>query len=231
MSELKLSKRLEAIAKLVPLNGGVADVGTDHGYIPVWLSQNGHSGNIYATDINEGPIDHAKQTAREYDLEDRIHFFLCDGLEALNGNDVSTVITAGMGGENIADILQRASWTKDNNCLLILQPMSKSSYLRSWLYNNGYKVLKEQLVDDGTLYEVITACTGEDTPYSPAELLIGHNELISSDPSYRSRINLLIERAKKTESGLSSSSKAEDTERLHEIKILLTSFEELQRNV
>lgn len=227
MSEIKLSKRLEAIARLVPLSGGVADIGTDHGYIPVWLSQNGHGGDLYATDINEGPIEHAKQTAEEFGLKNKINFFLCDGLEALNGSEVNTIIIAGMGGENIVDILLNAPWTRDKNCLLILQPMSKSAHLRSWLYDNGYKVLKEQLVDDGILYEVITACAGKDTPYSPAELVIGHKQLISFDPNYQYRLNLLIERAKKAESGLSSSSKPEDIERLHEIKMLLASLSEM----
>ncbi|NCC68024.1 MAG: SAM-dependent methyltransferase, partial [Clostridia bacterium] len=149
MAAIKLSERLLSIAKLIPSCGGVADVGTDHGYIPVWLAQNGHSGGLFATDINKGPLEHAKQTAAEYGQAGKISFFLCDGLKALSGREISTVIIAGMGGENIAEIISAAPWMKENHSLLILQPMSKSAFLRQWLFNNGYSVLSEQLVDDG----------------------------------------------------------------------------------
>ena len=227
MTQIKLSKRLEAIAALVPPYGGVVDVGTDHGYIPVYLAQSCHSGSLYATDINQGPIEHARQTAKDFDVEDKISFYLCNGLEAIHSSEISTIIIAGMGGENIVDILARAPWTKQNNCLLILQPMSKSSILRSWLFDNGFKVLSEQLVDDGTIYEILTASAGKDMPYSPAERLIGHGHLISADPLLNKRLSLLIDKAKKTESGLSSSSKSEDIAKLNEIKALILSLQNL----
>ena len=137
MASIKLSARLMAIAQLVPPLGGVADVGTDHGYIPVWLAQNGHDGKLFATDIKKAPLAHAKQTASEYEQADKIAFHLCDGLAALNGAEIGTVIIAGMGGENIAEILAAAPWAKENKALLILQPMSKSAHLRKWLFDNG----------------------------------------------------------------------------------------------
>lgn len=227
MSGLKLSLRLNAIAKLVPLFGGVADVGTDHGYIPVWLAQNGHQGKLFATDISKAPLEHAKRTAAEYGLEGQIGFFLCNGLEALSGSDVDTVIICGMGGETIAEILSAALWTRENGHLLILQPMSKSSFLRSWLFENSYKVLSEKLVEDGMVYEILTATAGKDVPYSPAELLIGHRQLISSDPLYSDRLYFLTEKADRAKTGLAASSRAVDTERLKEINELIASLSEL----
>ena len=227
MSGLKLSLRLNAIAKLVPLFGSVADVGTDHGYIPVWLAQNGHTGTLFATDISKDPLEHAKRTAAEYGLVGQIRFFLCNGLEALNGNDIDTVIICGMGGETIAEILSAALWTKESGHLLILQPMSKSSYLRSWLFDNGYKVLSEALVEDGLVYEILTVAAGKDVPYSPAELLIGHRQLIFSDPLYSDRLSFLTERASRAKAGLTASSRAEDGERLKEINELIASLSEL----
>lgn len=209
MASIKLSDRLLAIAQLIPPSGGVADVGTDHGYIPVWLVQNGHNGKLFATDINIAPLEHAKQTATEYGLDDKIEFQLCDGLAALNGTDLSTVIIAGMGGESIAEILSGAPWVKEQNTLLILQPMSKSSLLRKWLFENGFRVLSEQLVDDGKVYEILTAQAGEDEPYSPAELQTGHKRLISSDPLFAKQLTLLVKKFERAVFGLSSSVKPE----------------------
>ena len=231
MAQIKLSDRLLAIARLVPALGGVADVGTDHGYIPVWLAQNGHSGKIFATDINEAPLRHAEMTAAEFGLENAISFALCDGLAALSGSEISTVIIAGMGGENIADILSAAPWTKTLRPRLILQPMSKSPLLRKWLFDNGYRVLSEQLIRDGLVYEILTAEGGEDEPYSPAELLIGHKELIRSDPLFESRLETLIEKTERAISGLRASTRAEDAERLALAKTALSSLFELKNSV
>lgn len=231
MAQIKLSDRLLAIARLVPPLGGVADVGTDHGYIPVWLAQNGHSGKIYASDINEAPLEHAKLTAVEYGQADRISFALCDGLAALDGTDISTVIIAGMGGENIADILSAAPWTKTLRTRLILQPMTKSALLRSWLFDNGYRVLSEQLVQDGLVYEILTAEAGEDESYSPAELLTGHSKLISNDPLFEGRLDSLIEKTERAVSGLASSSRAEDSERLTQASTALSSLFELKKSI
>lgn len=228
MLRIKLSPRLHTIAELVPHFGGVADVGTDHGYIPVYLAQNDHEGALFATDLKIDPLEHAKRTAAENGLDGKIGFFLCNGLEALDGAEISTVIIAGMGGENIAGILAAAPWTKENGRLMILQPMSKASFLRSWLFDNGFKVLSEQLVSDGAVYEILTACSGADEPYSPAELLIGHKKLISSDPLFSERLNFLTEKINRAKSGLSSSPKPEDRARLNEINELLASLAELQ---
>lgn len=230
LSSLKLSVRLETLAKLVPKDGSVADVGTDHGYIPVWLAQNGHRGALYATDIKKAPLEHARRTAEEYGQAQAIEFYLCNGLSALCESAVETVIIAGMGGENIAEILAAAPWVRESGCLLILQPMSKSAHLRSWLFENGYTVLSEQLADDGGIYEVLTARAGKDLPYSPAELLIGHRQLICGSPLYERRLDQLIGKTKRAASGLSASQKAGDAKRLNKLKETLLSLQELKNS-
>ena len=205
MTKIHLSKRLRAIASLVPPEGGLVDVGTDHGYIPVRLLQNGFAGAIFATDINSGPLERARLSAAENGLADRISFHLCDGLAAVDSEKVSTVIIAGMGGENIAAILSAAPWTRQKH--LILQPMSKSERLRLWLFENDYVVLAEQLVEDGALYELITATGGRDYPYSRAELLTGHFGLIKNDPLFPKRLTFLINRVSRALRGLQSAGK------------------------
>jgi tRNA (adenine22-N1)-methyltransferase len=133
-----------------------------------------------------------------------------------------------MGGENIADIIFAAPWVKEKGCLLVLQPMSKSAYLRSWLLDSGFMVLSEQLVEDGNIYEILTVRAGKDEPYSPAELLIGHARLISSSPLFGRRLDDLISKTKRAVTGLAASTRAEDTERLAQAQEVLNSLQELK---
>lgn len=223
MRQIRLSKRLSAIAAHIP-PGGVADVGTDHGYIPVGLALSAYDGRIAASDIKPGPLDAARQTAIRYGVCDKIDFCLCDGLSGISPDGISAVVIAGMGGESIADILTAAPWTADGGRTIIMQPMTKSDILRAWLLKNGYRVLTEELCENGPLYEIITATGGDDLPCSPAEMLIGRISLISSDPHYRQRLSELTEKSKKAIIGLEASSRAEDKERLKMEKAILSEL-------
>jgi len=156
---IKLSLRLQAIADMVDFGVSVIDVGTDHGYIPVYLTQKRHVRNVTASDINEGPLDRARLSAAEYGVLDRITFVLRDGLKDMPSDEITgadTIIIAGMGGENISQILQQAPWTGNPGINLILQPMTKVHKLRQYLMENGYIIEKEVLVkDSGKIYPVM----------------------------------------------------------------------------
>lgn len=129
---MELSPRLQAIARQVPQGARLADVGTDHGYLPVWLLLNGRIGYAIAADLRKGPLDRAKGTAQRFEQTDGISFRLCDGLTGIHEEEVDAVAIAGMGGETIAAILEAASWTKKGK-LLLLQPMTGAPKLRRWL--------------------------------------------------------------------------------------------------
>ncbi len=230
MLSIRLSRRLAAIAALLPPDGGMADVGTDHGHIPVHLLQSGFSGRVCATDIRPGPLDAARQTAREAALERKIEFLLTDGLDGLDGTGIGSVVIAGMGGENIADILSRAPWTRENR-LLVLQPMSKADILRSFLSAHGYRVETERLVEDGPVYELLTARGGKEEVLSPAELLTGRFALIKDDPLFPARLDRLIASARRAAAGLARSAKPGDAARLAAEKITLASLLELRERM
>ena len=230
MLSIRLSRRLAAIAALLPPDGGMADVGTDHGHIPVHLLQSGFSGRVCATDIRPGPLDAARQTAREAALERKIEFLLTDGLDGLDGTGIGSVVIAGMGGENIADILSRAPWTRENR-LLVLQPMSKADVLRSFLSAHGYRVETERLVEDGPVYELLTARGGKEEVLSPAELLTGRFALIKDDPLFPARLDRLIASARRAAAGLARSAKPGDAARLAAEKITLASLLELRERM
>ena len=159
--ELSLRPRLALLASLVPTGAALADVGTDHGYIPVYLRQHGAIGRTVASDIAHEPLEHARRTAEEYGV-DGIDFRLCAGLSAIAPEECDTVLIAGMGGETIRDILAAAPWTRDGQHTLLLQPQTKVEELRLWLCENGYAVTRERLVrDKGKLYVVMTVTAGE----------------------------------------------------------------------
>ena len=178
-----MNKRLQAIADLVSDGIGLVDVGTDHGALPISLASRGYSGELFATDINAGPLSAGERNASAASLDDRIWFLLCDGLERCPADRVDTIVIAGMGGDTIAGILDRAEWTMDRRYQLILQPMTKGEVLRYWLVNNGYGIDRELLVrDSGTIYAILSARYGGETRLSDGELFTGSRPLICSDP-------------------------------------------------
>ena len=170
-----MTPRLQAIANQVPQGTRLADVGTDHGQLPVWLLLNRQIDRAIAADLRSGPLNRARETARRYGLTDRLSFRLCDGLTDVKPEEVDTVVIAGMGGETIASILKAAPWTREGK-LLLLQPMTGAPKLREWLQANGYAVLNEDIVREGKkLYSIWSAAGGTMPAFTPAELWAGKN--------------------------------------------------------
>jgi tRNA (adenine22-N1)-methyltransferase len=198
-----MNNRPEAIASLVSSGTGLIDVGTDHGYLPVRLAQRAYTGFLYASDINPGPLAAARRTAREASVEDRIGFLLCDGLDDCPKDRIDTIVIAGMGGDLICRILDRAEWCLDGAYTLILQPMTKAEVLRYWLVNNGYCLEEERLVrDGGKLYQIIRARFSQNMPLSDAELYAGAFENIRGEALCREWLDTLIRRFEKEAHGL-----------------------------
>lgn len=172
---MELTPRLQAIANQVPQGTRLVDVGTDHGHLPVWLLLNGQIDRAIAADLRAGPLDRARDTARQYGQTERVSFRLCDGLADVRPEEVDTVVVAGMGGETIAAILKAAPWSRKDK-LLFLQPMTGAPKLREWLQANGYLILNEEIVREGKkLYSIWTVTGGEMLPMTPAELWAGKN--------------------------------------------------------
>lgn len=153
-----LGERLSACAEFVRRGSVTADIGTDHAKLPIWLVLNGIIERAIASDINEGPIERAKSNIEHYNLSDKITAFIGDGLASLTPDMAQDIIIAGMGGELIAAILERAEWLKDSTYRLILQPMTHPEKLRAWLFDNGFDIIDEKAVlDTNKLYTVICA--------------------------------------------------------------------------
>ncbi len=226
MKHLKLSKRLKAAAEYIEQGAAVADIGTDHGYIPVYLAQNNLAERIIATDIREGPLLRAQASAGEYGVSSRVEFFLTDGLDGLQEQWLDTVVLAGMGGETIAGILERAPWTRTDKVHLVLQPQSKLGVLSNWLDNNGYAIFDETLVeDDGRIYAVLLAGAGKSrAPLSCAEIYADRILMEKRDPLLPRYLDFLIEKTGKTIEGLEQARRGVRIDELMHHKLALKGF-------
>lgn len=160
---MKLSPRLQAIADYVPKGSVVADIGTDHGYIPVFLIRNRVASKIIATDINVGPLKNAISYIDKNNYGDFIDTRLGNGLKCLSPNEVDTIIIAGMGGLLIIDILEDSKDITETADYFILQPMVASEELRKYLYSNKYTIIDEKLAKEGSkFYEIMLVTHGEE---------------------------------------------------------------------
>ena len=156
--EARLGSRLSACAQYVREGARVADVGTDHAHLAVWLIRSGRASEVIATDINEGPLSLAQRNIEQSGTSDRIKTVLCDGLTGIGQGGADDVVIAGMGGDVIIHILEEAQWLQNEKYRLILQPMRKAERLRAYLCRTGFEIEDETAVRDaGRLYTVICA--------------------------------------------------------------------------
>ena len=172
---MKLSDRLSLVADFVEKGNRLADVGTDHGYVPIHLVQEGVIPYALACDINKGPLLRAQSHIAENNLQDKIETRLSNGLEKLCEGEVDSILIAGMGGALIRDILVRGENVYKSAKELILSPHSEVFLVREYLLSNGYEVVREEMVKDMGKYYVVMKCIKSDNivKYSSCELIYG----------------------------------------------------------
>ncbi|AHM56679.1 hypothetical protein EAL2_c13840 [Peptoclostridium acidaminophilum DSM 3953] len=182
---MSIGNRLEAIARFVDRGARVADVGTDHGYIPVYLVKKGYSSFVVASDINTGPLEKAVSYVRLNGLEKNIETRLGGGLCVLIAGEVDEIIIAGMGGVLMANIIEESMGVAKSAKKLILQPMQAPDELRRYLLGAGFEITREALVkEDGKIYEIMTARYTNNVAGENDEIYfeVGKGLLDSSDP-------------------------------------------------
>ena len=171
---VELSKRLNLIASFVEADSRVCDVGTDHGYLPAFLYLSGKCKCVTATDINQKPLESARQNLKRLGA-DGVNLVLCDGLSGVEQDSIDTVIIAGMGGEVISGIIARAEFLRDSAKSLILQPTTAAKQLRVFLAQNGFNIEREQAVkENGKIYSgMLVRFCGAPYKISETRALIG----------------------------------------------------------
>ena len=165
---MKLSGRLAAAASLIPKHTVIADIGTDHGYIPVYMCQEGRCPKAIAADIVPGPLQAAVTHVRQSGLADRIDCRLGDGLTCIRPGEADGAVICGMGGPLMVRILQASPGVWQEMDFLVLQPQSDSGAVRQYLYEAGWHIeAEEMLVEDGRLYEMMRAVPGREAMPAP----------------------------------------------------------------
>lgn len=230
MKELELTPRLRAVAELVPTNAALADIGTDHAYLPAWLLGRGTVRRAIAADINQGPLERAKLTARQYDCTDKMDFRLCDGLAGIAPDEVDTIVIAGMGGETIAAILQAAPWVRDARYTLILQPMSAQPDLRGWLWYNGFSIKKEEIIREGEkLYNILVASYGDAVKLTAGEEWAGQQRPDMAQPLRGEYLTRLLDKVERAAAGISRGKSGRQDPRLVRLQQVQAELIEMKK--
>lgn len=195
-----VDNRLQRIAGMIRRGDRVADIGTDHAYLPVFLIKEGISSTAFACDVSDGPLENAKKTIEKSGVLG-ITLRKGDGLNAVLPDEVDTVVIAGMGGDLIARILTSSPWIRDQRYELILQPMTAVEDLREYLCQNDFKIVREEAVSaHNRIYTAMKVVfTGEVSKCDPLFYFVGllGENLGDDEVTYIQRKRRIIEKLAK----------------------------------
>ena len=212
-----LGKRLLCASEFVRQDAYLADIGTDHAYLPLFLLDTGRISRAVCSDINPGPLESAKKNAKAYGHDEKIKFVLTNGAVGLEGLGVTDYTVCGMGGELIADIIERSPHLKAEGVRLILQPMTKQAHLRRYLAAAGFSVLSEAYSKDAGKYYVTLVAEYDGVVREISDLSL---ELGRLDPRNMSEAEAGFLRAKLSTLKKAARGKAKSGEGEYEARIL-----------
>ena len=220
LNEHTLSKRLERVAAHVPAGARLADIGSDHGYLPVALMRRGAISAAVAGEVALTPFHAAERTVRESDLEQHIRVRHANGLAAIEpGDGITAISVCGMGGETIRDILDSGKAYLSGQERLILQPNGGEQPLRQWLMDNSYRILCEEVLRENRFdYEVIVAERAESVKYSAEQLYFGPLQLQARSPAFLAKWQRLLRLKQHTLSHFARARQAVPEEKVREIE-------------
>lgn len=208
---IRISDRLRIVAHMCDKGAVVADIGTDHGYLPIYLVQEGIAPSAIAMDLRKGPLEKAKKHICDNCLEDRIQTRLSDGLEKLSKNEADIITICGMGGRLIADIVTKGKDVITQNTILVVSPQSEVGEFRHFLVSQGFEIEDEQMLkEDGKYYFIIKCRKSEESvcsEFSETQYQYGWKLLDSKD---KTLYEYLI-KEKETNEGMSNSIKKDES--------------------
>lgn len=220
MNEHTLSMRLERVAANVPAGARLADIGSDHGYLPVALMRRGAIATAVAGEVAATPFHAAERTVRDNALEQHISVRLADGLAAIEPADAITAISlCGMGGETIRDILDSGRAHLSGQERLILQPNGGEQPLRQWLMDNGYRIVREELLQENRFYyEIIVAERAEPLVYTAQQLYFGPLQMQARSPQFLGKWQRMLRQKHKTLASFEQARQAVPQHKVQEIE-------------
>ncbi|QDR80916.1 tRNA (adenine(22)-N(1))-methyltransferase [Sporomusa termitida] len=224
---MKLGQRLQTIAGMVPAGVTMADIGTDHAYLPIYLVKEKIVARAIAGDVHHGPYLSAQNAVAAAQLEQYISVRLGNGLAVLQPGEADVVVIAGMGGANIIAILQACPDITSLVQRLILQPMIAAAPVRLWLHTQGWQIVDEQLVqEEGKLYQIIAAEPGAGPLDDQSLYEIGPRLWQSRHPLLRLHINELISQRRAVLLAMGGSDDAVKSAKYREYTRKLNALEE-----
>ncbi len=223
-----LTPRLKIIADSVKGFETVADIGSDHAYLPIYLVKNGRVKSAIATDINSGPVEISKKALKNHKVEGTVSVRQGNGLEVIRQGEAEVIVIAGMGGILIRDILDKSIKVAESAKLLILQPMKDSDKVRRWLFDHGFDITDEELVkEQDKIYEVIWAKPVAAAKTSERIMLIGDKIIEKKHPLAAEYINKKTRELEKVIAALEVMDVESCRERIEECRILLNYYLEV----
>ncbi|NWD25289.1 tRNA (adenine(22)-N(1))-methyltransferase TrmK [Pseudomonas yamanorum] len=219
MNEHTLSMRLERVAAHVPAGAHLADIGSDHGYLPVALMRRGAIAAAVAGEVALTPFRAAERTVRENELEQHITVRLASGLAAIEpGDGITTISICGMGGETIRDILDSGKARLNGQERLVLQPNGGEQPLRQWLMENAYSIVCEELLRENRFfYEIIVAERAAPVIYSAEELYFGPLQMQARSPEFLLKWQRILRHKQQTLKDFAQARQAVPDDKVHEV--------------
>lgn len=228
---MNIGARLETVSSLILPNSILADIGTDHAYLPVYLLLEGKITSAIAGDIAQGPCKAAENTVAMYNMKTKVQVRLGSGLSVLSPNEVNCISIAGMGGSTMVEILSADLEIAKSAERLILQPQTGAAGLRKWLLANDWEFVEEELVwENKRLYEIIAAERVHSLPkkYSSAELEIGPILLAKQHPLLKDQFAKQLSAYNKQLAFMEKSVNAVQTEKYLQLKKMVEELETLE---
>lgn len=212
--------RLERVAAQVPAGARLADIGSDHAYLPVALMRRGVITAAVAGEVATTPFQAAERTVHENGLEQQITVRLADGLAAIEpGDGITAISVCGMGGETIRDILERGKAHLSGEERLVLQPNGGEQPLRQWLMDNGYRILGEELLRENRFYyEIIVAERSEPVTYTDEQLYFGPLQMQARSPEFLAKWQRMLRQKHKTLASFEHARQAVPQDKILEIE-------------
>lgn len=224
-AEKNMTPRLLSIADCVSQNAKVADIGTDHAYIPIYLVQKGRISSALAMDINRGPLFRAENNIAKFQLQENIKTRLSDGIKGLNAGEADEIIIAGMGGILISEILEAKKELLTEEVRLILQPMTAAEEVRKYLHRNGFCITEERLAKEGNkIYQILTAQIGSMEIKKEADYYISPYLLANRVPLTKEFLEFRIREFEKILAGLVAAKRENTYDREVYVRNLLNEF-------
>lgn len=225
---MKLSSRLQCIADRIDKNTYIADIGTDHAYIPIYLIRRGICSRVIGTDVRTGPLNRAERNVRLYGLQDRIELRKGYGLSPVAYGEIDCAVMAGMGGFLLCDILEKEKEKAQKIEKFIIQPVQAPEAIREYLYINDYRIYDEVLVKEkGKIYQIMTV--GHGTEYIDDSLYfeIGKKLIDRKDPLLTELIEGKIDELTKVIHKIGNEDTENALNRLEECKYSIKRLEEV----